>query len=31
MKDTRKGSAKNSCRIADDYYQLQGGSCKLEK
>lgn len=31
MKDTKKKSAKNSCSIADEQYQLEGGSCELTK
>ena len=31
LKDSKKRSAKNSCQISHDYYQLSGGSCELVK
>jgi hypothetical protein len=31
LEDTKKRKAKNACSIADDYYSLAEGSCKLDK
>ena len=31
LDDTKKKSAKNSCKIANDHWALSGGKCELQK